>query len=55
MIGGDLELNKKQTKKIRQYVSRNAKGVFEAYRLRINSYPLKIRIKIALKIIAGKF
>lgn len=33
----------------------NAKAIFEAYRNKINSYPLKTRLKIAFNILIRKF
>ena len=33
----------------------NAKAVFEAFRRKINTYPLKTRIKIAFNVLRKKF
>lgn len=54
----------KKEKKIRKIVKNayneqmeemRAQQIFNAYRARINSYPLKIRVKIAFKILIKKF
>ena len=47
-------MNGKQIKKLRQAVRREQVGSFGEFAETINSSPLKLRIKIAVKILQGK-
>ena len=47
-------MNAKQIKKIRKEVKRAQVGSFSEFAEAINKSPLKIRIKIAVKILRGK-
>lgn len=47
-------MNGKQIKKIRKEIKRAQVGSFDEFAETINAAPLKIRIKIAVKILRGK-
>lgn len=47
-------MNGKQTKKLKQIVKRAQVGSFSEFAEAINNSPLRIRIKIAVKILRGK-